>query len=169
MTWLYLIASLGALVYGVIFVYKTKTGSPYLPSENEEINVIIKHLPKQAKVCDFGAGDGRLMVKISEAKPKIEVWGWEIEPLIWLVNKQKLKKNKAYLEGRLHYQFGDMWQVKFDRFDVLVVYQLERFADRLAEKCKREMKPGSLVLANTYPIKGLREINRDGKIIIYRI
>ncbi len=168
MSWLSIIG-LGLLFgYLLVFIYKTKTGSPYLASQEEEIKTLMQYIPQKAKVCDFGAGDGRVMLAIANHR-QAEVWGWEIEPLIWLKYWLKLRKTKAYQNGKVHYLWGDMWKPNLNRFQILVVYQLERFAPRLVKKCQREMRSGSLVITNTYPIKGLKEIKRDGKIIIYQI
>ncbi len=167
MNWLLILGGLVAGSYIAIFIYKTKTGSPYLPSRDQEIKTLLKYIPEKSRVCDFGAGDGRVMLALAKAK-KIEVWGWEIEPVIWILSWWRLKKIKN-LRGKLHYKLGDMWQVNLEKFNVIIVYQLERFTNRLAEKCLQEMKPGSLVIANTYPIPKLKQIKQDGKIIIYQI
>ncbi len=169
MSWPYLLLGLIIFSYLILFVYKTKTGSPYLPSRNQEIALILKHIPSNAIVCDLGAGDGRIMQALLDNQKAKEVWGWEIEPLVWLKGWLNFRRLKPSQRAKIHYHLGDMWRADFSPFDVLIVYQLERFTQKLADKCKREMKPGSLIIANTYPIKGLKKLKQDGKILIYTI
>ena len=169
MNWPSLILGLIIFSYLVLFVYKTKTGSPYLPSQDQDIELILKHVPPKTIVCDLGAGDGRVMQALLTQRQAKEVWGWEIEPLVWLKGWLNFRHLTPTQRAKVHYYLGDMWRADFSHFDVLIVYQLERFTQKLADKCKREMKPGSLVIANTYPIKNLKPIKQDGKILIYTI
>jgi len=168
MWWWIVLGSL-SLAYSLVFIYKTKTGSPYLPSEMQVIKKIKNWLPQEVKVCDFGAGDGKLMRVLAKDRRVKEVWGWEIEPLIWLKGWWQMKQLNQQEKKKVHYYWGDMWRINLEQFEVLVVYQLEKFNIKLAQKCKQEMRPGSLVIANTYPIKGLNLKKRDGQIYIYQI
>ena len=156
------------VLYAVLFVYKTKTGSPYLPSKEKDIERMLKYVKRGSVVCDMGAGDGRLL-KAAIKKGAKEAWGWEIEPLVWFIGNLRVKKEEKKIERKTHLMLGDMWKVNLAKFDVVFVYQLERFADKFAIKCKREMKPGSIVVANTYPIKKLNLWKKDGEIFVYRI
>ena len=169
MSGLSLILGLIIFSYLVLFVYKTKTGSPYLPSQDQEIALILRHIPQNTVVCDLGAGDGRVMRALLAGQKAKEVWGWEIEPLVWLKGWLNFRQLNPSQRAKVHYRLGDMWRANFSRFDVLIVYQLEKFTQKLADKCKQEMKPGSLIIANTYPIKGLKKFKQDGKILIYTI
>ncbi len=156
------------LAYVVIFVYKTKTGSPYLPSKKVEIEKMLKYVGRGKVVADMGAGDGRLLIEAVRAGAR-EAWGWEIEPLVWLKGKLKIKREKANIRDKIHLKWGDMWQADLSKVDVLLVYQLEKFNQRLAEKCKREMKSGTIVVANRYPIEGLKLWRREGNVLVYRL
>ena len=168
MWWWVVLGSLG-LAYSLVFIYKTKTGSPYLPSETKAIEKIKTWLPQGVKVCDFGAGDGKLMKALARDEKVKEVWGWEIEPLVWLKGWWQMRQLSQQERKKIHYHWGDMWQVDLGQFEVVVVYQLERFNTRLAQKCKQEMRPGSLVIANTYPVRGLSLKEKDGQIYVYQI
>lgn len=150
-------------LYAILFVYKTKTGSPYVPSKGSQIKVMMKYVGRGDRIADMGAGDGRLLEK-AVIKGAHAAWGWEIEPYVWLVGYLRLRKYRS-----AHLILGDMWRADLSQFDVVFVYQLERFAKRFARKCLEEMKTGSIVIANTYPLKDLPLHRRDGVLYIYKI
>lgn len=154
------------IVYLVIFVYKTKTGSPYVPSTDKHIKRALKYIKKGDVVYDLGAGDGRVLIealKGGAGKAK----GWEIEPHVWV--KGLINIHRAKMQKNIEWHMGDMWRADLSRADVVFVYQLKRYSDRFAKKCRKEMRPGSLVIANTYPINKLGKAKRDGDLLVYRI
>lgn len=151
------------VLYSVLFIYKTKTGSPYLPSKNSQIRAMMQYVGRGDHVADMGAGDGRLLEK-AVIKGAHAAWGWEIEPYVWLRGYLRLRKYRS-----AHLILGDMWRADLSRFDVVFVYQLERFSKRFAKKCLQEMKAGSMVIANTYPLKDLPLHRRDGVLYVYKL
>lgn len=132
--------------YVFIFVYKTKTGSPYVPSGKSEIEKMLKYVKRGDIVGDFGAGDGRVLTASIGAGAR-EAWGFEIEPHVWILGKLKNRHNR-----RVHLLFGSMWRDDFSKYDVIFVYQLERYAEKFTKKAKREMKKNALVVSNTYSL-----------------
>lgn len=159
---------IGLLVvgYSVIFVWKTKTGSPSVWSKNQHIKRLVKYIKPGMKVADMGCGDGRVMVAAVKAGAEMAE-GWEIEPAAYIAAKITVKKAK--MQNQITVHFGDMWGAKLGKFDLVYVYQLTRYAPRFAAKCKKEMRQGTIVVANTYPIVGLCEIARDKYMYVYMI
>lgn len=159
---------LGGLLlwYCIIFVYKTKTGSPSVWSKDEHIKRLLKYVKPGMKVADMGCGDGRVLVEAVKAGARTGE-GWEIEPYVWVKARQNV--SRAGLERRIKIHFSDMWGADLSKYDLLFVYQLTRYAPRFAAKCKKEMKKGSLVIANTYPIDGLPLLKRDKELYVYQM
>lgn len=155
-----------AFLYAVIFVYKTKTGSPYVPSNHFQIEVLTNYIKKGDVVADMGCGDGRVLISLIKAGAR-QADGWEIEPLVWL--KAWYNVRLAKMESKIDVKLGDMWRADLSKYDVVFVYQLEQFAPKFVEKAKREMKSGSLVIANTYPLEGLSLVQSDGPLLIYKM
>ena len=150
--------------YLIIFVYKTKTGSPTVPSKDTQIARFLKYVKRGDNVADLGCGDGRVL--FSTAKKGASGEGWEIEPLPYLyaVIRAMRKKN-----SKVKIHFADMWKADLSKFDVVFVYQLTRYAPRFVRKCQKEMKRGALVIANTYPLDGLYLLKKDGELYVYQI
>ena len=154
------------LLYAGLFVYKTKTGSPYVPSSDEHIKRLMKYVKKGMRVADLGCGDGRVLVEAIKQGARSGD-GWEIEPLVWLKAKQEVRREK--LDSRVRIYLGDMWGADLSKYNLIFVYQLTRFAKRFREKILREAKKGTIIVANTYPIPGLPHPTRNGALWVYEL
>lgn len=154
------------LWYIIIFMYKTKTGSPSVMSERAHVARLVKYIKPGMRVADMGCGDGAALMAMVAAGA-VAGEGWEIEPLVWLRGKVNVERRK--LGDRVKVHFGDMWRADLSRYDLVYVYQLTRYGRRFGDKCRREMRRGTLVVANTYPLAGLKLLKKDGKLYVYQI
>lgn len=161
---------LGILIlwYCVLFIYKTKTGSPSVMSKDSHIRKLAKYVKPGMRVADMGCGDATALIAMVAAGAQSGE-GWEIEPLVWLRAKLKLRIQNSEFRKRIKVRFGDMWGADLSVYDLVYVYQLTRYAPRFVKKCLTEMKKGSIVIANTYPLEGLKLVKRDGELLIYQI
>ena len=165
MIFLYFLAGI-LILYAVLFVYKTKTGSPSVMSRPEHVERFMKYVRSGIKVADLGCGDGSVLIEaVKHGAASGD--GWEIEPLVWLDSRFKIHDLRMGNKVKTH--FGDMWGADLSPYDLIYVYQLTRFAKRFREKIQRECRPGTIVVANTYPIPGLSNPRRDGELWVYEI
>lgn len=162
---LYLFGGL-LLWYIIIFVYKTKTGSPSVWSRDEHIKRLMKYVQPGMKVADLGCGDGRVLIAAVRHGAKSGD-GWEIEPYVYA--KALMRVKDASLTKKIKINFSDMWGADLSRHDLVYVYQLTRYAPRFVAKCMKEMKKGSLVIANTYPLEGLPLVKTDKELFVYML
>lgn len=154
------------ILYAVLFVYKTKTGSPSIMSTSEHRTRLVKHVKPGMRVADLGCGDGQTLIAMVQAGAK-DGEGWDIEPLVWLKAQRNVLKSK--LEDRVTVHFGDMWRANLSSYDLVYVYQLDAYSARLSAKVRQEMRPGSLVISNTYELPDLTLEKRDGSLFVYRV
>ena len=94
-----------AAIYAVIFVHKTRTGSPYVPSNSFQIKTMTKYIKQGDVIADMGCGDGRVLIA-AVAKGAREAHGWEIEPAVWM--KAWMRVRKAGLQDRIRVVSGNM-------------------------------------------------------------
>ena len=154
------------VAYAALFVYKTKTGSPYVPSGDEHIKRLMKYVKKGMDVADLGCGDGRVLIEAARHGAK-RADGWEIEPWVWIDSRFRIHDSR--MGNKVKTYFGDMWTADLSPYDLIFVYQLTRFAKRFREKILRECRPGTIVVANTYPIPGLPYPKTDRQLWVYEI
>ncbi len=146
-------------------------GAPLVPSKKEtgERMVELLNLKKGEVVYDLGSGDGRLL--ILAAKKGAKAVGVEINPyvLIWSWIKGLLKGQI----GRMKLIWGNYWSVNISAADAVVVYAMPGFMPKMAKKLKKELKPGTLIVSNSFQIPDLKLIKQEtvgkDRIFLYKL
>ena len=113
----------------------------------EEILALVPMQPGQ-RFYDLGCGDGRMLIA-ARRKYGVHAVGYEVNPF-------------AYLHARLNiWWHGSGGEVRFRNFmqadlsdaDVIYLYQASGAIQQLRDKFNRELKPGTIVISNTYTIE----------------
>jgi hypothetical protein len=99
---------------------------------------------------DLGAGLGSTVIPLADRWPEKRFTGVENAPLTWLAGLV-LGVGRNNLSWRL----GDMWQMPLDRHELVYAFLSPVPMPQLWEKAKAEMKPGSLLVSNSFPIPGV--------------
>ncbi|MBI3418899.1 MAG: methyltransferase domain-containing protein [Proteobacteria bacterium] len=146
----------GRIIYELAF---NRTQVPTLLSGFFERRKIIELLKKDAEarggasytMIDLGSGRGELTRQIARALPQARVIGLEIVPFAYLQSRffQRLFGLK-----NLEYQKRDFLSYDCSAADAVMLYLNARLAQEVGEKLCRELKPGALVISNSFPLKG---------------
>ncbi len=109
-------------------------------------------LPKRAglRFMDLGCGTGSLLIDVAQALPGAGCEGIETAPLPYLVSRWRLRAHTA-----VRVAWGDFWGADFSRFDVVYAYLSPQPMTRLWQKARSEMRPGSLLISNTFAVPGV--------------
>jgi len=133
-------------IYRVLFV----GNAPYVRSSKKLISRILQEInfKENALVCDLGCGDGRFLRELIK-KRKIKAIGYEyfIVPYLLAVFYNSWSKNKI----KFYYQ--DLFKANLSQADYVFCYLITREMSVLQEKLKKELKPGALVISNTFQFK----------------
>lgn len=99
---------------------------------------------------DLGAGVGSTTVPLADNFPDSHFTGVENAPLTWLAGRY-------FSLGRsnIHWQWEDMWEVNLETQEVVYAFLSPVPMPRLWEKIRAEMKPGSLLISNSFPVPGM--------------
>jgi cyclopropane fatty-acyl-phospholipid synthase-like methyltransferase len=161
------------LVFGVLaFVlmqgYIIWRGAPYLPSTDRRSRLMVDALalkPGQ-KAADLGSGNGLLLMEM--ARRGIEAHGYEINPyLVWLA---RWNIRRAGLRGKAFVHWKDIWATDLGQFDGLTVYLLPHIMKKMAEKLRRELRPGAKVVVETWKLPHWRPTKIiDGYVFLYKV
>lgn len=100
-------------------------------------------------VVDLGCGTGGLLLALREARPIARLRGVENAPLTWLIARLRLAKSAVEVV------YGSIWDEPLGHHDVVYAYLSPAAMPRLWEKACREMRPGSLLVSNSFEVPGV--------------
>lgn len=101
-----------------------------------------------ASVVDLGCGLGGPLVRLAKLRPELTLHGVEAAPLNWLVSKLRLT-------GKARIRLGSIWSEDLSRYDLVYAYLSPEPMARLWDKARREMRPGSLFVSNSFTVPGV--------------
>ncbi len=154
----------------LFFVYLVGTGvfsAPYYPTSSKKFNKAFadlkQHLPKKGKFIDLGSGDGKMVLWASKNGYAAE--GIEINPFYSIVSRIKIifSRHKGKIINKNFYNHN------FNDYDIVYMYLFPTVMGKLKNKLFSEMKPGSVIVSNTFTIPGVKEDEKVDNFYIYRI
>lgn len=148
-----------------------RTRVPLYLSSRQAIEEIVRCLPERPgiKVVDLGCGLGGMLNGLARHRADIELHGVEMAPFNWLASRLRLGR-------RAQIRLGSLWQEDLSDYDVVYAYLSPAPMVRLWEKVRREMRPGSLFISNSFAVPGrkpdetveLHDLN-DSSLLIWRL
>ena len=127
------------------------------------------------RIVDLGSGNGQLSWHIARALPGVEVVGLDFSYTGYALSRLR----QALLGPRtLSYRRTNFLAYDISNCDAVVMYLGFRMMARIREKLQRELRPGILVLSNTYPLGGDWQpletivskslLRIDSQLVVYR-
>lgn len=170
-SWLYLTVFLA-----LALVYWNAAGErvPLYLSNKETWRVLESLLPEgPIRFVDLGAGLGGTGLYLAARRPEGRFTGIESAPLpfalAWL-------RHRFFAPGNAEIRFGNLWRQNLSDYDVVYCFLSPAPMERLFSKARKEMKPGSLFISNSFTVPGqnpqrLRELadRRGTKLLIWRM
>ncbi len=102
-------------------------------------------------LVDLGAGIGSILRRFIAARPQLRCVGIENAPLTWLIGRLNLGLHTP-AKASYHWQFGSLWDYSLADFDLVYCFLSSEPMPDLWEKAKQEMRPGTLLVSNSFPI-----------------
>ncbi len=155
-----------ALGIFIIFLFLAFVfGAPYVPSNTTASKAMIRlaKIKKGTRVYDLGCGDGRLLFQA--AKLGAIASGCDINPfLVLFIHLKALILNQS---SSVTAQWRDMWKADISKSDVVFVYLLPWKMKQLQTKLLKELKPGTLVISNSFIFPSWKPTNEDKNAHVY--
>ncbi|MBI5449718.1 hypothetical protein HY948_05410 [Candidatus Gottesmanbacteria bacterium] len=141
------------------------TGAPFVPSVNATARIMIDlaRIKKGMNIYDLGSGDGRLLL-LAAQKGATSV-GLEINPFLVLFSK--LRTIFFPYRNQITTRWQNFWNADLSDADIVFVYLLPWRMERLAEKLKKELKPGSIIVSNSFIFPNWKILRQDESRHIY--
>lgn len=146
-----LLALLGGAVLSVVY-HTLKTGISPLPSSRRTRRVMLSEIPDgfSGKIVEAGSGWGSLAVPMARRFPEAAVIGYELSPVPYFCSQ--LRRLGRYPNLRLYR--ADFRAVPLADADLVVCYLFPGAMRALDEKLRRELRPGTRVISNTFALPG---------------
>ena len=124
---------------------------PLYLSNKETVAALDKLLAEEniQHFTDLGAGLGSTLIPLADRWPERQFTGVENAPLTWLAGRI-LSVGRPNLDWR----WGSLWQTQLHDQDMVYTFLSPTPMPELWEKLRQEMKPGSLLVSNSFPVPG---------------
>lgn len=143
-----------AFIFGTALIFSSFLSflwAPYVPSAKEKVKKMIKlaEINKGMKVYDLGAGNGILINEA--AKQGADAIGYEIS--FPLVAYYFLRRKMGIVKGKL--LWGNFFTKDVSDADIIFCYLLPHTMGVFHKKIYPNLKKGTKIIANAFPIKDL--------------
>jgi SAM-dependent methyltransferase len=124
-----------------------RTRVPLYLSSQRAVEAVADLAPAGARVIDLGCGLGGWLAGLKALRPDLSLAGVEMAPLNWLVSRLRLA-------GQAEVRLGSLWDRDLSGYDIVYAYLSPAPMAELWDKVAREMRPGSLLISNTFAVPG---------------
>jgi SAM-dependent methyltransferase len=129
-----------ALLYGRIWTSQV----PLFFSSRDAQIALAKLLPdRPITFLDAGCGDARVLTRLASARPESRFHGIEHALGPWLAARMRCRDR----EQQCHVFRGDLWGRTLAQYDVVYAFLSPAVMQRLWDKARQEMRPGSLLVS----------------------
>ncbi len=144
-------------------------GAMFVATSRRMIQAILEELSlsPSSRVVDLGCGDGRFLRAVWQ-RYRVRAVGYEINPFAWALSRILNALFRVPAEVR----FGDFMQADLSGYDLIFCYLFPDVLPRLAEKIRREARPGTLIVSANFPFPGLKPekiLRLEDPIYFYRL
>jgi len=144
---------IGFSLLALLFWSTFRTRVPLYLSSVQACEHLIELIPAGgvARVLDLGCGFGGVMRRGARALPHAQFTGLELAPLPALIAWWRMRgaRNAAVVRG-------DFWKHDLAGYDVVYAFLSPVVMQALWRKARAEMKPGSLLVSNSFAVEGVK-------------
>jgi SAM-dependent methyltransferase len=155
-----------AVILLISIVWTNFYGAPWVPTSMKMVHTMltIAEVGPDDLLYDLGCGDGRVIVTAARRYGARAV-GIEIDPLRYFWCRALI--SILGLNERVTILFGDFFSQDLSRADVVTCFLLQDTNNKLEEKLKLELKPGTRVVSNLFNFPGLQKVRQDDEARLY--
>ncbi len=125
-------------------------GALFCVTHPGKISAVLKALPLGSgdQVLDLGCGDGRFLA--AAAQCGVRGAGYELNWLAWFLGRLRQSRSR----GLFRIERRDFWNISLAEADLVFCYLFPDLMPRLAEKARKEMKAGAVLVSCNFPLPG---------------
>ena len=141
--------------------------APFYPTPETIVEKMLQlgGLKAGEKVFDLGSGDGRIVIMAAE-KFHADAIGIELDKDLCKLSMDKIRK--LHLEKNAHIVNGDLLKQNYSSADLVTVYLLPGFIDKVQPLLDQQLKKGARVVSHDFEFKNwtpdkVEDIADDGE------
>lgn len=148
--WLFLAAF---ILLGLVYWNSARGRVPLYLTNRTTFDAIADLLPAQpgARFLDVGHGIGGILIYLAARRGDAQLTGIESAPLPFLLSWLRAPLSKY---PNLTLRYGDFWKLNFSDYDIVYAFLSPEPMPALYEKVRREMKPGTRFVSNSFTVPG---------------
>jgi len=155
---------LSALVVWIFWPFVIGAGWVPTPTKAVLKMIDMAEVKPSDTVYDLGSGDGRIIIAAAKERGCRAV-GIEADPLRLLLTRLRIKAGG--LEGRVEVLWGNFFKKDLGGATVVTIYQTQDTNNRLREKLRRELGPGSRVVSYVFTFEDWQPAKVDDRSEVY--
>src|SRR5271157_3653040 len=126
--------------------------APYYPTPETVVEKMLQlgGLKAGEKMFDLGSGDGRIVIMAAQ-KFHAQAVGIELNKDLWKLSSDKIHKLKLDATARI--VNGDLLKQDYSSADLVTVYLLPGFIDKVQPLLDQQLKKGARVVAHDFEFK----------------
>lgn len=169
-------AQVVVVVFGIFLIalasmfLSRRFGAPWVISDEQAITRMLDlaELKQGQTLVDLGSGDGRLLIRAVKDYP-VKGLGFEIDPLRVLLARFFIWRRG--LRKEIEIVWANIFKADISQADVIVMYMTRESNARLKAIFEEQLKPGTMVVCNAFPIPGWTPVKIDNihLIFVYRV
>ena len=154
------------MVFLMSLVSTSTKGAPWVPTSRQVVHrmLTMADIKPGEVVYDLGCGDGRVLVAAARRFGARAV-GVEVDVFRYLWSVFAVTLHGLWKQVKVIR--GDLFSVDLRQADVVFAYLLQDTNDRLKDKLRRELRPGTRIIANTFVFSGLPLVATDEQLQLY--
>lgn len=164
------VALIVLVVLGISILFPSLVGGAWSPTSMRRVHAMLEaaQLRPGELLIDLGAGDGRIILTAARHYQARAI-GVEIDPLRYYLCRLRIALSG--LSGRVSMRWANFFEMDLGEADVVTFFLSQGAADRLAEKLRKELKPGARVVSHQRPLTGWTPYQVDPvhDLYVYRV
>jgi len=161
------------VVISIISVLRITQGAMFHPSAFIRVKTFLDATPMHANelLIDIGCGDGRVL-REAWKRYGVRALGYEVNPMAYF-----LARLRNFFAAGVKISYKNFWKEDISAADVIFCYLFPDVMEKLAQKLKQELRPGTRVVSCNFRLPGwthYTELNPDsffhnGPIYFYHV
>lgn len=145
--------------------------APWVPTSKATIRKMLTfaEVNQNDTLFDLGSGDGRIPIIAAQEFNVKKAVGIELNPFFVALSNIRIFTRR--LQDKVQIIWGNIFLRNISEADVITMYLLQVTNNRMRDKLKQELKPGSRVISKVYTFTDWEpeKVDEESKLYLYVI